>query len=72
MTKENGEHALTAREREIVALIIQAKSNKEIARELVITEGTVKVHIHRIFERLAMKNRTMLAMTMGGANAQIE
>jgi two-component system nitrate/nitrite response regulator NarL len=36
-------------------------SNKEIARRLNITEGTAKVHLHRIFQKTGTKNRTALA-----------
>jgi FixJ family two-component response regulator len=44
---------LTARRRQIVAVLAQGMSNKEIARMLGISDGTVKVHLHQIFERLA-------------------
>jgi len=40
---------LTARQRQIVALLVQGMTNKEIARVLDITEGTVKIHLHHIF-----------------------
>ena len=43
---------LTARQRQIVALLVQGMTNKEIARVLNIAEGTVKVHLHDIFQRL--------------------
>jgi len=51
---------LTNREREVVRLI--ALSNKEIARELGITEGTVKVHLVNIFAKMKVRNRTQLAI----------
>jgi len=51
---------LTDRERDVVELI--ALSNKEIARELGVTEGTVKVHLVNIFRKLHVKNRTQLAV----------
>lgn len=40
---------LTARQRQIVAVLAQGMSNKEIARMLGISDGTVKVHLHQIF-----------------------
>jgi DNA-binding NarL/FixJ family response regulator len=52
---------LTLREREISTLVAQALSNKEIARKLGLTEGTVKVHLHNIFDKLGLQNRTQLA-----------
>jgi len=53
---------LTARERAIVALIAQGLRNREIASELGITEGTVKVYLHRIYEKLGVGSRTELAI----------
>src|SRR5215210_1971560 len=56
------ERVLTAREYEIARLIAQGLSNKHISRQLSISEGTVKVHLHRIYEKLGAVNRTSLAM----------
>lgn len=53
---------LTQREIEIAKLIAEGKSNKEISRELFITEGTVKNHLTRILNKLELKNRTQLAL----------
>ena len=52
---------LTLREREISTLVAQALSNKEIAHKLRLTEGTVNVHLHNIFDKLGLHNRTQLA-----------
>jgi RNA polymerase sigma factor (sigma-70 family) len=52
--------ALTERERQIVRLVCEGLSNKEIARQLNISEGTIKVHLRHIFEKLAIKHRTAL------------
>jgi len=52
---------LTSRQRQIVMLAAGGFSNKQIARELSITEGTVKIHLHRIYGRLGIGNRTSLA-----------
>ena len=51
---------LTKREKEIVDVLAEGRSNKEIARRLGITEGTVKVHLHHIFEKLGIFRRTAL------------
>jgi DNA-binding NarL/FixJ family response regulator len=51
---------LTAREREHVALVARGLSNKQIARELGITDGTVKIHLHHVFRKLRVRNRTVL------------
>ena len=53
--------ALTDRERQIIGLVSEGLSNKEIGRRLKITDGTVKVHLHTLFEKLKVPNRTALA-----------
>lgn len=54
--------ALSPRERELVALVARGLRNREIAAELGITEGTVKVYLHGVFEKLGVANRTELAL----------
>lgn len=53
--------ALTDREGQIMRLVSEGLSNKEIARRLKLTDGTIKVHLHRIFQKLEVSNRTVLA-----------
>jgi DNA-binding CsgD family transcriptional regulator len=53
---------LTSREWEVATLVAKGLSNKEIARHLNAREGTVKIHLHNIYEKLAVKNRTVLAL----------
>jgi two-component system nitrate/nitrite response regulator NarL len=53
---------LTPRDRKLVALVAQGKRNREIAAEIGITEGTVKVYLHNIFEKLGVTSRTELAI----------
>jgi len=52
---------LTDREREIMGLVSEGLSNKKIARQLNVSQGTVKVHLHNIFQKLEINNRTVLA-----------
>lgn len=52
---------LTHRERQIVRLVSEGMSNKEIARQLNVSPGTVKVHLYNIFQKLEITNRTVLA-----------
>ncbi|MFK4505907.1 LuxR C-terminal-related transcriptional regulator [Bradyrhizobium daqingense] len=52
---------LTPRERQIVRLVSEGMSNKEIARKLDLSHGTVKVHLYNIFQKLEITNRTVLA-----------
>jgi DNA-binding NarL/FixJ family response regulator len=53
---------LTPREAELVALVASGLRNKEIASALSITEGTVKLHLHRIFRKLKVQSRLQLAL----------
>ncbi|WP_271608289.1 MULTISPECIES: LuxR C-terminal-related transcriptional regulator [unclassified Bradyrhizobium] len=52
---------LTHRELQIVRLVSEGMSNKEIARQLNVSPGTVKVHLYNIFQKLEITNRTVLA-----------
>jgi DNA-binding NarL/FixJ family response regulator len=54
---------LSAREREILELVVQGLSNKGISERLGITEGTVKWHINMILSRLNVTDRTQAAIT---------
>jgi two-component system nitrate/nitrite response regulator NarL len=53
---------LTSREVEIAYLISRGLRNKEIARELHLCEGTVKMHLHHIYEKLRLGGRRQLAL----------
>jgi len=61
------ERVLTAREYQIARLIAQGLSNKHISRQLSISEGTVKIHLHNMYEKLGALNRTSLAMLVQNA-----
>jgi two-component system nitrate/nitrite response regulator NarL len=52
---------LTKRERQIMGLVSEGLSNKEMGRRLNIANGTIKIHFHNIFEKLGVGNRTALA-----------
>lgn len=54
--------ALTPRQREVAALIATGKSNREIARDLVLVEGTVANHVEHILNRLGFRSRTQIAV----------
>jgi two-component system nitrate/nitrite response regulator NarP len=63
---------LTPRERAIARLVGEGLRNREIGEELGLTEGTVKVCLHRIYEKLDISNRTELALLQReqGANGK--
>ena len=67
LAKEKASNApsLTPRERELVELVRQGLRNREIATQLGVTEGTVKVYLHAIFDKVGVDNRTELAMRAG-------
>ncbi|GGP16622.1 response regulator transcription factor [Nonomuraea glycinis] len=54
--------ALTAREREVLALLAAGLSNRQIGRRLRVTEGTVKAHVSSILARLGVDNRAAAAV----------
>jgi len=55
--------SLSAREREVLELIVRGRSNREIATELKITESTVKCHVSVILMRLNVSDRTQAVVT---------
>jgi two-component system, NarL family, nitrate/nitrite response regulator NarL len=57
---------LTERERQIMQLVREGLSNKDIGRQCNLSDGTVKVHLHHIYEKLAIRNRTALAVLAAG------
>ena len=54
--------ALTRRQRDVLNLIVQGKSNKEIARALGLGEGTVKIHVAALFGKLGVHHRAAVAV----------
>jgi RNA polymerase sigma factor (sigma-70 family) len=60
--------ALTDREREVLDLLAQGLTNKEIAEKLVITTNTVKRHLKAIFEKLDVHTRSAATAKATGDN----
>ncbi len=61
-TPEKSEEPLTGRETDVLRLLAQGKSNKEIARALNITEQTVKTHVSHVLNKLGVPSRTQAAL----------
>ena len=53
---------LTDRETEIMCLVAKGMSNRQIAEQLTVGEGTVKVHVHNIYSKLGVTNRVDLTL----------
>ncbi len=62
VAKRINQPTLTEREREVLCLMTEGKTNQEISTELCITEATVKYHINKIFDKLAVRNRTQAVL----------
>jgi len=65
-TLENGakvaeSEKVTDRERDVLELLVQGATNRDIARNLLITENTVKVHLRNILDKLHLRNRQQAA-----------
>jgi DNA-binding NarL/FixJ family response regulator len=63
------QYSLTSREQQIVEGVVRGLRNKEIAREMKLREGTVKMHLHRVFDKLKLESRTQLVLAFSNAKA---
>jgi DNA-binding NarL/FixJ family response regulator len=61
-TPQRATGSLTQRETDILALLAEGKSNRDISRALFLSEKTVKAHLAAIFRKLGVTNRTQAAM----------
>lgn len=62
---------LTARERDVALAVTAGNSNKEVARQLGITERTVKAHLGAVFRKLHVRDRMQLVLTLSGQEAGV-
>ena len=61
-----GRPMLTRREVQVVQLVSQGLANKTIAENLGLREGTVKIHLHNIYQKLQISNRARLIVSYLG------
>ena len=61
-TKGNGKNELSAREMEVIALVVQGYKNRDIGQTLFISEKTVKNHLSAIFNKLGVSDRLELTL----------
>jgi DNA-binding CsgD family transcriptional regulator len=69
-THRVGEPTLTRREAEVAQLVSQGLANKAVAGQLGLQEGTVKLHLHNIYRKLRVPNRTGLIHSLFAKNAE--
>lgn len=60
--KQRDNNPLAPRERQLIGFVRKGLRNREIAEQLGVTEGTVKVYLHGVFEKLGVSSRTELAI----------
>ncbi|WP_246024465.1 LuxR C-terminal-related transcriptional regulator [Azospirillum ramasamyi] len=71
-TDSDAVNSLTERQREVLRLLLEGQSNKEIARALGVLEGTIKVHLRTVMQRLGVRNRTQLALATVRAGIKLQ
>jgi DNA-binding NarL/FixJ family response regulator len=64
-----GERGLTRRQQEVLSCLARGHSNKEIAQQLGLSEGTVKIHIAAILRAYRVRNRTQAVIAAGASSA---
>ena len=69
MSDRSAGYGLTQRQREVLECLRLGKSNKQIAYELGLSEGTVKIHVTAIFKSLGVKNRTQAVIAAAAMSA---
>lgn len=69
VSDRNAGYGLTQRQREVLECLRLGKSNKQIAYELGLSEGTVKIHVTAIFKSLGVKNRTQAVIAAAAMSA---
>jgi DNA-binding NarL/FixJ family response regulator len=61
---------LTKRQQQIVGLVCEGRSNRAIAQHLKLSEGTVKIHLHTIYNKLGIESRSALMVACGNRSPE--
>jgi DNA-binding CsgD family transcriptional regulator len=69
-TRGNGD-GLTPREHEVLALVARGLSNREIAHQLAISEGTARIHVERVLGKVGLRSRAQLAAHYAGSGPDV-
>ena len=67
--RDEWRHVLSLREFEVALLVAEGASNKQVARRLGLSEGTIKLHVHNIFRKVGASNRYGLIKLSASPNA---
>lgn len=67
---EQRKNSLSERENDTLKLLLKGKTNGEIAKELWITENTVKKHVSNIYSKMGVKNKGQLMAYRGDGNVK--
>jgi len=59
--KRSDRTGLTVREAEVMTLVARGLSNRDVGKQLSLSEGTIKIHLHNIYGKIGVTNRTALA-----------
>lgn len=68
---DNPLRQLSSRQQEVLALLVEGNSNKEIGRQLGLLENTVKAHIRTLFRKLGVHNRTQAVLNAASLGWQL-
>lgn len=61
----------TTRQKDVLAEVCKGKTNKQIARELGISEATVKIHLTEAFKEMGVKSRTQAILKIGASHSHV-
>ena len=70
--RPRSDQQLTAAERRVARLVVEGRTNREVAAELFVTNATVEAHLTRIYRKLGVRSRTALARAVAEGTVELE